>query len=1333
MKNAGISQKRLFAGVGAAMFSLLHVAEAGTLTLATSPLGTSSGVNVKPNMLLILDDSGSMHNEYMPDFVGESRICPDVNQNGTFDLCDVGDPPYSSPDFNTIYYNPAIRYRPPKNANGTDWANASTTTPLKEPFSASTSTQDLGAFPDAAWCKNSSDTPTGDPATDANCAYYSVGVNEPFPKYPNGTYRYRRAYNASVPSYYVMSGSPLWCTDATLTSCAAKRDSSHPYPQYAASAEVTGVAASRSFYIAKAGAGTVNFVCYNDNSSNTSCEGTNILTSPIAISGGDSAANRDALADALVAKIGGGFVATLIKHDTGAGSSKCSATNLTRCPQVLVTAPGGAASTTNTAYNSKYLNLEEPSSNVDFVYAIETLKGGVNYVPASGQVTFRRVEIRSGSSYTKASGRTDCAGASCTYEEELQNFANWYSYYRRRLAMVKTSISRAFSGISNTAPGVGFRVGLMAISSGSNQSDSCIAHNRDRELQIADFDSTQKSSFYTNLFGMNKCGWTPLRGALARAGQVYAGVITGYDPIQYSCQQNFSFMATDGFWNTPWETSSYGPYKEDKSTNVGNQDGGTTSRPQLDALGKSDTLADVAMYYYKTDLRSQMADDVPTSSKDQLSTQHMVTFTMGLGVNGILGYNASYETGGSSDYNKIIQGTKDWPNPIDNEFEERIDDLWHAAVNGRGKYFSAKNPDDVVFSLNEALSAVAEITGSAAAAATSNLEPVAGDNFAYVASYVTRVWEGNLEAKSIDLTTGELSSTSTWSAQSLLDTAVGQSIPTGKSGPGTRNLYTFDASITGADKKLQMTWANMQAKAWDSYFDPTQLTQCSSGTCIDATAQNLFNYLMGAADATPNHSYRARAHVLGDFVNSQPVYVKAPTFGYTDAGYAAYKSGSTRGAMVYVGGNDGFLHAFSADNGQEQWAFVPSPLLPSLYQLGNSNFAHRYYVDGTISVGDIYVGGAWKTILVSGLGGGGKYFIALDITDPTAPKALWQFTDARMGYSFGNPIITKLPAGTTSASNADIGGKWVALLTSGYNNGNTGVLYVVDAYTGEEYYRIKTCTNQASAATCASDDNGLAKINAWANDPSHDNTSLYVYGGDLDGNLWRFDLHGKSAFKVAEVGEPITVKPEMASVSNKRVIYFGTGIFLQSADRADRTTRTVFGIKDDPAATAPLTDVKTSGALVEQTMATVGATGRTITNPQTVDWNTASGWFVNLLEAGERVNVDPKLQLGSLVVASNVPDETGTSSCTVGGHSWLNVFDILTGAYVVNEQSNASNLVSTRVGNALTVGLNLVRLPNGKLIAIASTSDNRHPPKEPAVGSANLPVKRVMWRELLAE
>lgn len=1307
--------------MAAALLVTANTYAANSLSIATTPQGAAGTNVVKPNLLFILDDSGSMAQDYTPDYVNDSLCQSNTASPGNTYNCQLGDVIFNAPRFNSQYYNPDILYNPPKSANGTTWTAASTSTPKKDPF-LSTSTLNLTTgYSDLYWCTNKDETPPS-----ANCKQ-----NTTFPSYgytyPNGTYNVAKKVTTGHPYYYTMASDPVWCTSQSLTSCQSKRNSTYKYPKFDGTAAITGMPASTSFNVKKAGTGNVT----------VSVNGVVIVTIPTTYTS-TKTADRNALANLIVSTINnnGTFYATLVSSDSNSSSStSCSTKSTKPCPSIKVqNLQNASASVNNASFNGQALSVLGSYDSSAFSVP-GNFSGGVDASAASNGVVFSRVDIVSATgTYPRSSKRTDCVTTTgvCTYAEELQNFANWYSFYRTRIQMMKTAISRSYADITDTTPGNGFRIGFTTIDVGASSdqvSESCYSDNKTLRLPISDFNTEQKETFYKNLFAVKTCSYTPLRGALSLAGRVYAGGIKlkssdDPDPIQYSCQQNFTFLSTDGYWNTDIEDSSYGPFKIDGSSNVADQDGTETSFMK-DALSIGNTLADVAEYYYLTDLRPSMSNDVPTSTKDKNDKQHMVTYTMGLGVSGLIAYSPDYETGGSADYNAIGQGTKNWGNPITNTTDSRIDDLWHAAVNGRGIYFSAADPVQVSASLDKALTEITKVTGAASAAATSNLEPVAGDNFAYAASYETQTWVGNIEAKQIDLGTGALSTTPDWSVQSILDAQ------------SDRKIYGFDVSVVGDDKKIVLKSSNTATlpTGWTSYFNPTRVPQCVTlSNCPGATSANLFAYLMGGADTTTNRSYRVRDHILGDIVSSQPVYAKQPSLSYSDADYSTFKS-TSRKAMVYVGANDGFMHAFDASNGHEDWAFLPTAVVPNLYKLADTSYAHQYYVDGVVTLGDVTTSaGVWKTILVGGLNSGGNSYYALDVTDPTAPKALWEFTDtATMGLTFGNAVITKLPSSASSG-----GGKWVVLVTSGYNNpGGVGILYVLDAYTGVEYFRIKTCTDQSDAATCSGTSGspaGLAKINTWVTDPLTNNTSLYAYGGDLNGDLWRFDLAAQTAFKVASVAEPITIKPELAMVANNRVVYFGTGLYLQTSDRSDSTKRSIYGIKDDPTATSALTNVKTSGALVRQTMAvsSTNSSQRTVPSPATVDWNAKSGWFTELLESGERINVDPKIQLGTLVIVSNVPDAGSSNACTAGGHAWLNFLDIRTGSFIDNTQSNPTNMISYRIGD-LAAGVTVIRLPNEKTITITTTITAHHEINEAPIGSANIPLKRASWRELIVD
>ena len=250
-------------------------------------------------------------------------------------------------------------------------------------------------------------------------------------------------------------------------------------------------------------------------------------------------------------------------------------------------------------------------------------------------------------------------------------------------------------------------------------------------------------------------------------GRHYQGITDGInsgmpqDPIEYSCQQNFALLTTDGYWN-------------DSFTDIGNQDNansGYTTRAwgayDGGLASATNTLADVAAYYYKSDLRTTGAvaqNNVPTSVRDANPAQHMVTFTLGLGLEGLMDYQPDYESSATGDFAKIKAGTNNacswttgtcnWPVPSSNN-PSTLDDLWHAAVNGRGKYFSAGDPNSLTLGLQGALAALNIQTAAAAASATSSPNITETDNFIYSSTFRTVKWDGEIVAQRIDTTLGQ--------------------------------------------------------------------------------------------------------------------------------------------------------------------------------------------------------------------------------------------------------------------------------------------------------------------------------------------------------------------------------------------------------------------------------------------------------------------------------------------------------------------------------------------------------------------------------------------------
>lgn len=1416
---------------------------AATVNLATAPLATATTTSVLPNVMLILDDSGSMASNYLPDWANDS-ICKSTT-SGSYNANCTDQPPFRSSDFNGVYYNPAIRYKPAMNADGTSKASQTTWTSVKNDaynVQSTSSTNLVTGYTDDEWCTDSSysdclrndnyilpttspNTVNGKSYTILHSAVTATGsglVATGSPLAPTTASRYWG------PHYYTINPGE-YCDSARLTNCQFTKTTtfSHPakvrwcnssanaiaatpaagtcqatrlsgsfthvrYPtmfmQPATAYQPAIPAAPATAAVAPAnGTLVITNVSKNRNDAYITCNGTYVGTSGVFSTANSSSTST--MLNALYSTINGttnaGYSISCTKNGgTTTSSLSCS-----------ISAPPGVSACSSFSVRRLTVTTNTgPSGGSDATPAHD-------YIPevpaqsASYPGSFVRTDIvPSVTSYPKATARTDCAGSTCTYSEEMTNFANWWTYYQTRIQYIKTAASLAFDVIDSS-----YRVGYFSI---NNNTGSDF-------LNVDTFGATQKTNWYNKLFAAKPNNSTPLRTALTTAGRLYAGKLKGTtfngsvanDPVQYSCQQSFTILSTDGYWNSDTASDVQGV----TGASVGNMDGGSTPRPMYEGpTASSDSLADAAKYYYDTDLRNASfsnctgalgfdvcTDNVFVSSSDNNVKQHMTTFTMGLGVDGALMYSSDYKTATSGDFYDLKNGfgspTVDWPVPVANT-ESAVDDLWHAAVNGQGTYFSAKDPAQMTQGLSDALSEIDSKVGAGAAAATSTLNPVAGDNFAYVASYTTVQWAGNLEARTIDLSTGAVSGAASWCVEDVVTTscvspssivtlnsganyycvtpnATSCSAPSawgdGTSIPATSCALEVPKACTGtlrskvqasADTRTiwmnkggslaNFTYSNLstaQQTNFKSAFLSSNLSQWSS---LDPTTQqtiakedNLVNYLRGqkgyennTSNTAVNRLFRYRPSVMGDALESAPVFVGKPNFSYLDAGYDAFKVATTRTNTVYMGTNDGMLHAFDAADGTERWAYVPSMVIPNMWKLADNNYSsmHTNYVNGSTTVSDICsspcaTASDWKTILVGGLNGGGKGFYALDITGDT-PKLLWEFdtsNDSDMGYSFGNPEITKKADGT-----------WVVLLTSGYNNttgggAGQGYLYVLDANTGPASSVSKFSTGVGDSVTPS----GLAKIDSWVESPSKNNQALYTYAGDLLGNLWRFDINaaaasGSNPFLVATlkdasgISQPVTTRPELGKISGNRVVFVGTGKYLELSDLTNTQQQTIYAIKD-----SGTTLNNARNFLTAQTLVTAGASR---TGPySTADYfSSGNGWYVDLPDSGERQNVSARLVSGTLVVPTTVPSNT---VCSPGGYGWVNYFNYKTGGAV-----DSTGILSTKT-NAPPVGINIVYI-NGKPVVSVTTANNPTPTLVPNAkfGSSSIGFssKRAIWREL---
>lgn len=337
-------------------------------------------------------------------------------------------------------------------------------------------------------------------------------------------------------------------------------------------------------------------------------------------------------------------------------------------------------------------------------------------------------------------------------------------------------------------------------------------------------------------------------------------------------------------------------------------------------------------------------------------------------------------------------------------------------------------------------------------------------------------------------------------------------------------------------------------------------------------AERVINFVRGDRSSeqspeNPTGDLRRRLNILGDIVHSPPKYVAQPNQNFSFSGYAAFASANAnRPPRVYVGANDGMLHSFDAETGDEIFAYIPSMVTENLGRLSRLPYIHTYFVDGQIATGDVFINGQWRTILVSGLGAGGRGFFALDITDANvnseaalANRLLWEIdsSDNDIGFSYSRPTIARL--------NDD---RWYAIMGNGYNSqSGDAKLLLVDIETGD--VRELTANIGSNA-----DPSGLSSPSLI--DTNNDNNADIAYAGDIDGNLWKFDLTSSTPAQwsvayngtpLLELGEdqPIIIPPDVVpnGAANGFFVYVGTGRAFTPEDLAITDTQSLYGVIDN--------------------------------------------------------------------------------------------------------------------------------------------------------------------------
>ena len=945
----------------------------------------------------------------------------------------------------------------------------------------------------------------------------------------------------------------------------------------------------------------------------------------------------------------------------------------------------------------------------NYGYVGPTLKG---YGPNKQNLT--GYEIKPNNFATKAQ-----------YQAAMQNFANWFTYYRKRSLAIRGGITSAFDQIGRV------RVGSCTITEAQNRLGSMSTGSSYLTMTslpaVGDDSNNVRRDFYESIYGLD---FSQARGTPNRPALYYLGRELENNPniIQSPCQRNYALLFTDG-------------YNSGTVSGIGNVDGnyGTGSHsPIPDSY--TNTMADIAMRFYKqlsppSSISDTAALPLPPGcpgdeSADCEQKPHMTTFGITLGQSGYIFGNSAYQaqnddpyTNPPSWYLRSSNGSQYLPGDLPTSGPQEIDDLWHAAIDSRGALLNASSPQELADKFSSALNQILG-RGETLTNATGNSTSLTNTSVVFQTTYDTTRWTGDLIA--FDALNGSTAQSGRlWSAASLLTGVTDPNVNDGRT--IVTALRTDNATTSGAVSGVPFTSTGLS---------PSGIASLTPDTIAYLRGHRDKEQTGAGSDASNGRVYRQRGDsVLGDIINSVPDYVGAPNplkyagewkdlidpnddptpenqASYYDPGNSSsfVSKYASRTPMVYVGANDGMLHGFDANTGAEKLAYIPNTLLSSLAggndPLTSPSYAHRSFVDGQIATGPAFFNGTWHTMLVGGLRNGGNTVYGLDVTDPSsfsqsnaANIVRWEFTAPGLGKTFGTPSIVRLH-----------NGEWAAIFANGYNSDNYGAsLYVINIADGHEIAHLTTGATPASGQP----GNGLAT--PFPVDIDGDHVTDYVYAGDLYGNVWRFDLTSSnpgdwSDQKIFQATapngsvQPITTQVEVAAHPNGVgygvMVYFGTGQDIQPLnDNQSATPNSFYGVWDpnvfsyNPGNNAPAQPsgwFVTRDQLVAQTVSTVnpsnavnGLSYRTVTdNPVTYIDNNGKfadrGWVIDFPADSGEAALNPPAVVGNNVQFTTTVINRQTCSLTSsgyfmavsrvnGGPAAKNVFDV-NGDGLVNDE-----------------------------------------------------------------
>ena len=655
-----------------------------------------------------------------------------------------------------------------------------------------------------------------------------------------------------------------------------------------------------------------------------------------------------------------------------------------------------------------------------------------------------------------------------------------------------------------------------------------------------------------------------------------------------------------------------------------------------------------------------------------------------------------------------------------------------AVAGGTGAYFAATSPAALTNDMQSIMANIISATQSTDSLGV-NSTGLNKNSVTYQAHFTTadvyQDWTGDLDAFSINPVTGAMNTgagAALWSAQAQLDQ---QNWDSG------RFIATWDPVSKAG---IPFRW-NPSTSATTGIAAPsTKLGQAFTTFTQDPSGQDVLNYLRGnsAQEQRNGGQFRNRSHKLADIVSSTPLYVGPPGGLNQTVSYFNFENAqANRPPVLYVGADDGMLHAFDAETGEERFAFIPNGVYSNLINLVNPyyNEQHLFYVNGSPVTSDVqFSDSSWHTVLVGGEGAGGNTIYALDVTDPTsitsetalAKSVLWEFSDPNMGMSFSQPTFA-----TTNASPGQL-----VFFGNGYDSPNERpFLYAVNPQNGQTVANIDLCSQvvlqQGASSPCdLTQANGLSSVAVVNNSGLVTVAANVVYAGDLQGNLWRVDISNSNSsnwvvtviFQARDpnnnLPQPITITPAITlnpqfPMTQGTLVVFGTGQFLGWPDLANTQVQTLYAVFDPPSGSS---GILTRSSLIGQTLtaSTVGSIAVRIvqtTNPVVIPANW--GWYVDLSvnlsqPTGERIVVNPTIEAGSVVAVSYQPN---TNACIAGGTSWLYVLNYATGGSFPLPELDINQDGVLNSNDETATGANPVAIEIGPFFASAPSILNTPP------------------------